>query len=422
MNPRIRASAVAILSAFGALLFGLDIGYIAPILECASFKRDVAHLADWHSHRSKIDDYTAGFIVGVFSLGCVVSSLPPLSAYCLDTWGRRSSIIIGSGVFLLGSCLQVMANSIPMMLWGRFVSGLSIGLLSTVVSLYQSELAPSTMRGCLTSIYQLMITAGILLAAIIDHYLVHRDDGWRWAISIQMVPALVLLFSMPFMPRSPRWLVQQDRCDEALEALRLVRDDAEAEAELAEIKLSYAEAKALGEPKWSELLHGRPRQLLLIGVTLQILQQMVGMNAFMYFGPRIFADIGFSPTLFQTCSNLVNFLATFPALLLADVCGRRSLLWWSALGMTVACISIASIGSGVMARFTTDLSSDVGRYLVVSMVFFFIINFAYGWGPIVWVYNSEIFPLRYRSQCIATAACSNWVGNYAIAQCTPVLL
>ena len=90
--------------------------------------------------------------------------------------------------------------------------------------------------------------------------------------------------------------------------------------------------------------------------------------------------------------------------------------------MTVACISIASIGSGVMARFTTDLSSDVGRYLVVSMVFFFIINFAYGWGPIVWVYNSEIFPLRYRSQCIATAACSNWVGNYAIAQCTPVLL
>ena len=208
----------------------------------------LARKKDWKRSRSgsesSLNVFRAGFIVGVFSLGCVVSSLPPLSAYCLDTWGRRSSIIIGSGVFLLGSCLQVMANSIPMMLWGRFVSGLSIGLLSTVVSLYQSELAPSTMRGCLTSIYQLMITAGILLAAIIDHYLVHRDDGWRWAISIQMVPALVLLFSMPFMPRSPRWLVQQDRCDEALEALRLVRDDAEAEAELAEIKLSYAEAKA----------------------------------------------------------------------------------------------------------------------------------------------------------------------------------
>ena len=156
---------------------------------------------------------------------------------------------------------------------------------------------------------------------------------------------------------------------------------------------------------------------------MQILQQMVGMNAFMYFGPRIFADIGFSPTLFQTCTNMVNFLATFPALWLADSCGRRSLLWWSALGMSVSSICIAAVGSNVMAATNGVVPADAkGSYVVVSMVFFFVINFAYGWGPIVWVYNSEIFPLRYRSQCVAAGACANWVGNYAIAQCTPVLL
>ncbi|OLP99696.1 putative glucose transporter rco-3 [Symbiodinium microadriaticum] len=426
MNPRIRASLVAVLSALGALLFGLDIGYIAPILECASFKRDVAHMADWQNPRSKIDDYTSGFIVGVFSLGCVVSSLPLLSSYFLDGWGRRNSIILGSAIFLSGSCMQVLSDSILMMLWGRFVSGLSIGLLSTVVSLYQSELAPSNLRGCLTSIYQLMITAGILLAALIDHGLVHREpNGWRWAISIQMVPAVALLLLMPFMPRSPRWLVQQGRNDEALEALRLVRDETEAESELAEIQRSHEEAKAFGDLHWRELLHGRARQLLLLGITLQILQQMSGMNAFMYFGPRIFLDIGFSPTVFQTCTSLVNFLATFPALLLADVCGRRSLLWWSALGMMVASTSIAAFGHAATARpeNNTDVGAGkYGSYVVVSMVFFFVANFAYGWGPIVWVYSSEMFPLRYRSQCMAAGVCASWIANYAIAQGTPVLL
>lgn len=193
VSPRFRAVAIAVLSAFGALLFGLDIGYIAPILECASFKRDVAHLPDWHNPRVRIDDYTAGFIVGVFSIGCIISCLPPVSAHCINVWGRRSSIIIGSATFLAGSVLQVFAISIPMILAGRFISGLSIGLLSAVVSLYQSELAPPSLRGCLTSVYQLMITAGILLASLIDHKLVHLDDGWRWAIAIQMGPALILL-------------------------------------------------------------------------------------------------------------------------------------------------------------------------------------------------------------------------------------
>ena len=198
-----------------------------------------------------------GFIVGVFSLGCVVSSLPLLSSYFLDGWGRRNSIILGSAIFLSGSCMQVLSDSILMMLWGRFVSGLSIGLLSTVVSLYQSELAPSNLRGCLTSIYQLMITAGILLAALIDHGLVHREpNGWRWAISIQMVPAVALLLLMPFMPRSPRWLVQQGRNDEALEALRLVRDETEAESELAEIQRSHEEAKARGHKCHRRVIDG----------------------------------------------------------------------------------------------------------------------------------------------------------------------
>ena len=132
-----------------------------------------------------------------------------------------------------------------MILGGRLVSGLSIGLLSAVVSLYQSELAPPAIRGCLTSVYQLMITAGILLATIIDHTFVHMDDGWRYAVAMQMGPALMMLVCMPFFPRSPRWLVQQGRLQEAFEALKLVRDETHAEVELAEILASHRKAQAV---------------------------------------------------------------------------------------------------------------------------------------------------------------------------------
>lgn len=187
-------------------------------------------------------------------------------------------------------------------------------------------------------------------------------------------------------------------------------------------------SQALGEPSWGDLFCGRLGQLLMIGISLQVLQQLVGMNAFMYFGPRMFQDLGFNPSRFQTMSNLVNFLSTFPALVLADHHGRCSLLWWSALGMFLSCITIAVVANLIMVPVTDGLhtsyasTSTCGSYVIAAMVFFFVANFAYGWGPVVWVYNSEIFPLQCRSRCVATSTCANWVGNFLIAQCTPILL
>jgi len=421
MSGNAQAVFAALVASMGAFLFGLDIGYIAPILECASFKRDVVHIEAWQ----RIPDATVGFIVGVFSIGCILTTLPPVSGYFLDAWGRRSSIMLGSGVFLVGCAIQALAACVTTMLLGRLIAGLSIGLLSSVVALYQSELAPTSMRGALTSLYQLMITFGILVAAFVDHMLVTRDGGWRWAIWLQALPAGSLLVVMPFLPRSPRWLVQKGRREEALEALRTVRTEAEAQEELQQIVESCERALALGEPRWPELFEGRVGRLLAIGVALQLLQQLVGMNAFMYFGPRIYASLGLNVNLYQTITNAVNFASTFPALFLADRFGRRVLLVSSALGMTVACVAMAVLGQAFPAPGTSGAHvprSWAAGQAIVAMIFLFVLNFAYGWGPMVWVYNSEIFPLRHRSWCVAATACANWVGNYAIAQLTPVLL
>mmetsp|Transcript_40584 Transcript_40584/g.116077 ORF Transcript_40584/g.116077 Transcript_40584/m.116077 type:complete len:440 (+) Transcript_40584:2-1321(+) len=363
---------------------------------------------------------------------------------------------------------------------------MSIGLLSSVIVLYQSEMAPASMRGALGTLYQLGITFGILIAAYIDMCVVDKKEGWRFVMAIICVPAVLLLVGMIFLPRSPRWLVQVGRRKEALKVLLTIRSEEEAIQEELEIYQENEKAKADGEPAWSELLHGRVFRLLILGVSLQLLQQLVGMNAFMYFGPKIFEAIGFDKNSFTTINNFVNFLSTFPAILLADVAGRRSLMLSSSIGMTLACAVMGGCGlmfvvqevpclgvPGIVAGYIsgnstliaataaatnlagTKLAGQCGGaffnatlanalnasvagpvafppeitvanssagWIIAISAFFFVFNFAYGFGPIVWVYCAEIFPLKYRARCIGVCTMANWVGNFIIAQFTPMLL
>eukprot|EP00438_Fugacium_kawagutii_P024270 Skav206664 [mRNA] locus=scaffold56:78473:79186:+ [translate_table: standard] len=158
------------------------------------------------------------------------------------------------------------------------------------------------------------------------------------------------------------------------------------------------------------------KRVLGVGVTMQLLQQLCGMNAFMYFGPRIFHSLHLNENKFQALNNLVNCVATLPALFLADRCGRRCLLICSASGMLISCCVMAVVG------ISKDDNDTVASYITVSMIFFFVVNFAYGWGPMVWVYCAEIFPLRHRSRCVGLTTMSCWMGNFLIAQMSPVLL
>lgn len=421
LGKKMRVALIAVFSALGSTLFGLDIGYIGPIVESKSFEHDIVHSAE-----GKIPGSTEGLIVSLFSLGAMLTAFPPVSSYFLDRWGRKASIMIGSGIFIVGSIIQAVAENTTQLLIGRFVAGMSIGLLSSVIVLYQSEVAPASMRGALSTLYQLGITFGILVAAYLDQVMLERQEGWRMVMGIICIPALGLIFGMVFLPRSPRWLVQTGRREEALRVLSSIRCEAEAVREEQEIQEELEKARLEGEPAWSELLHGRVFRLCVLGVTLQLLQQLVGMNAFMYFGPKIFESIGFSKNLFTTINNFVNFLSTFPAVLLADVVGRRQLMLWSSIGMFVACMVMGTVGLMSVEQDPLtgayEVSSESARWIITVSTFFFVFNFAYGFGPIVWVYCSEIFPLRYRARCIGVSTMANWLGNWIIAQFTPMLL
>jgi len=308
-DKAVRVGLVALFSATGSFLFGLDIGYIAPIVASSPFKRDIFGDPD-----KEIPESINGMIVSLFSVGAMIASFPVITSFFLDTFGRKPSIMLGAAVFIIGSIIQASSFDLVQLLIGRCVSGMSIGILSSVIVLYQGELAPASMRGGMTTLYQLMITFGILVAAFIDELFVERDNGWRLVICMMCVPAMILLIGMIFMPRSPRWLVQRGRLEEARNVLLTVRDRGQAEKEVAEIAEEVKQGEEMGLPRWTELFSGRVGRLVFLGVSLQLLQQLVGMNAFMYFGPTIFQSLHFrqehvhdDQQLRELCLNLPSY-------------------------------------------------------------------------------------------------------------------
>jgi len=421
---RMRVACVCVFSAIGSFLFGLDMGYIGPIIEDSKFKRDVAYLVDWDEPGSEIDSATSGFIVSVFALGCMFSAFPLVSGFFLDTLGRKVSLMIGSLIFMVGSIVQAASSSVAVMLVGRFISGCSIGVLSTVVPLYQSELAPPHLRGGLTSLHQVMVVFGVAIASFADALLLPLDDGWRLAILIPVVPGLVLFVGMFFLPRSPRWLVQRGRQDEALRVLQSIRDGEGARSELQEIILDQEHGKASGEMRWGDLLSGRVVRLLAVGIVLQLLQQVTGINMFVSFGPRIFQSLDLDASFLQTLLTAALFVATLPALYFIERFGRKSLLLCGAVGMLLPNIVMAVVGMIYMPQENgkIEVLSNTAGSAIVACVFFFAISFAYSWGPATWVYCAEIFPLKVRGYCVGLTTMAEWTGVFIVNQLTPTML
>jgi SP family sugar:H+ symporter-like MFS transporter len=308
----------------------------------------------------------------------------------------------------------------------------------------------------MTSTYQLMLTVGIFVAALSGLSLLSAPGGWRTAIRLQMIPATITLVLMPFLPRSPRWLVQQGRLQEAIDVLVRLRGKDNALAEFQGIKDDSDESKRTGLPKWSEVFTGRIGRLVAIGSALQFLKQFVGMTAIMYFSPRIFGSLMQFETrlnFFQTVTNGINVVATLPALYFADKAGRRLMLAVGGMGMCVSSLIMAVLGLSFLHRSSAEGEHEVGyhsyliwdgkgwKYLafpfeirgsdslaftvstvMVLCVFVFVVTFASTWGPMVWVYCCEIFPLKYRGRCIGVTTTTNWVGNFLITLLTPIAL
>jgi len=373
---------------------------------------------------AKADDIRA-WITTTFTIGCFFGAM--FASRLADLLSRRYSILVSGTLFVAGGIIQSLSSSYAAIVVGRTISGLSIGVASMTVPLYISEISTSNIRGAMITVYQLMITIGIFVATCVNSLIIlsykNTSTEWRLALGIQTVPGFILTLLVAVMPFSPRWLMMRGRDEEAMKVLtRLNPKDPEfVQHEFDHIKEAYLLEKKIGEGTWAETFAKGVRNRVLIGFILQFFQQWTGINIILYYGSTIFAGVGFSAD--QTSIGLplantaINIIGTLPGMYLIDRVGRKKLLVYGGIIMGISHFLVC-VFYGLADPESPTRNPSMGWGAII-FVYFFILGFSSTWGPIAWVYQSEIFPLRVRARGTGIATMSNWfwngvVGNTAL--------
>ncbi len=380
------------LAALAGLMFGLDIGVISGAL-------------DFIGKTFHINDVAKEWIVSSMMLGAAAGAL--IAGYLSASFGRKRTLIVSAALFIASSLLCAFAWTVTVLLIGRVILGLAIGLATFTAPLYISEIADERRRGAMISTYQLMVTVGILVAFISDALLSY-NGAWRWMLGLVAVPGLLFFAGVFLLPDSPRWLKMQGRDAEATRVLTELRGDPEvARRESADI----AEQLQTKQHGWS-MFAGNPnfRRSVMLGVLLQVMQQFTGMNVVMYYAPSIFKLAGFAhhAQLWGTAIvGVVNVLATFIAIGLVDRAGRRPIL---TVGFAVMTLGMGILGALIFAGIHTQAE----RYGAIAVLLCFITGFAFSAGPLIWVVCSEVQPLKGRDFGIAASTFTNWAANFVV--------
>lgn len=382
----------ALVSALGGLLFGYDTGVISGAI--LFIEQDFA-----------LSNILVSIVVSAVLIGAVIGAA--VGGYMADRVGRRKAILVAALVFILGAIGTAFTPNVFLLIAGRIVVGLAIGIASMSAPLYISEVAPAKVRGSLVSLNQLAITIGIVVSYLID-YALAPIQGWRYMLGLAAIPAIILGLGMLPLPDTPRWLASRNESDTARTVLKRIRSSEDVEKELDEIQKSLKEQKA-GR---AELLNPLVKPALIIGVALAAFQQVTGINTVIYYAPKIFQFAGISSSSSAIFSTLlvgvVNVAFTVVAILLLDRVGRRPLLLVGLAGMVS---SLTLLG---VSFYLSSLFGLLGT-LATAGLMVYVASFAIGLGPVFWLLISEIYPLRVRGIAMSIASEANWGSNLIIA-------
>jgi len=414
---------VGLFVATGGLLFGYDTGTISGILAMKAFREQFSTgYIDPHDGDPNVSPAQSSIIVAILSAGTFFGAL--LAAPIGDKIGRRISLIIAVIIFSFGVLLQTIAMAITLLVLGRFFAGLGVGIVSVLVPLYQSEMAPKWIRGTLVCAYQLAITTGLFLAAVVNiltEGMNHRN-AFRIPLALQFIWAGILLLGLILLPETPRYLIKRNLHAEAASSLsRLRRLDITHPAlieELAEIQANHEYELSLGPSTYRDVFFGSPHlgRRLVTGCGLQILQQLSGCNFIFYYGTTFFGRINVkSPYVVALVTNVVNVVSTIPGMFLVETLGRRRLLMIGAGGMAICQIIVASVGTAMP-------DSGAANMVLIVFVCLYLFFFAASWGPVAWVVTSEIYPLKVRAKSMSISTASNWLLNFSLGYGTPYLV
>ncbi|KAJ5983297.1 hypothetical protein N7481_005396 [Penicillium waksmanii] len=366
-------------------------------------------------------------------IGALVSGL------LTDAFGRKSSIQIGSVIWIIGSVISCAAQNFPMLIVGRFINGICVGICSAQVPVYVAELAPAHKRGLVVGAQQWAITWGILIMFYISYgcSFLKGTASFRVPWALQMIPAIFLFFGIFWMPESPRWLAKQDRWDDCQKILALIHannnpDDDLVRMELQQLREACDMDRIQSDVSFTELVKPPMLWRLHIGVFVQIWSQLTGINVIMYYITFVFGMAGLSGNNNLVASSInyvINVVVTVPALLYLDKVGRRPILLMGSISLTVWWFLCAGLMGGYgspappgglnhIAEESWSITGTPAK-VVIACSYLVVASFAPSWGPVSWVYPPELFPLRLRGKAVALSTASNWMFNFALSYYTP---
>lgn len=388
---------LSITAALGGFLFGFDTAVISGA------ERDIQKL--WN-----LDDWSHGMAVAVALYGTVFGAL--FGGIPADKFGRKNSLI-WIGVFYFVSAVgSALANDVNTFMFYRFLGGLGVGASSVVAPMYISEIAPAKRRGQLVALYQFNIVFGILMAYF-SNYLIgtaNLNEAWRWMLGVEAIPALIYSVLILKVPKSPRWLIAKKQDYEAAREI-LTRTDPEGVGEAME--LAIAESKEIrGKISVSALFNSKFRKISFFAFLMAFFNQMSGINAIIYFAPRVFESAGISTedALFSTIGiGVINLVATMLGLYLIDRIGRKMLMYIGSVGYI---ISLSLMAYSYFGGF-------IPPQLLPYFVFGFIASHAIGQGSVIWVFIAEIFPNELRAFGQSLGSFTHWILAAVVANVFP---
>jgi sugar porter (SP) family MFS transporter len=352
------------------------------------------------------------------TLGALLGSLA--AGELGDRLGRKRTVLTAGALFTLGAAIQFFAPSAAVLVAGRLIIGVGVGVAAVAAPLYAAELAPAGLRGRFVSGYQLAITLGIFLAYLVNGQLA-ESANWRMMLGAAAVPGLALFLIALVAPESPRWLMIMRRRSDAAIIFHKVQPDIDVELQLDSIELAIR--RDADAASWGEIFHREWRRPLLIAVGLAVFQQITGINAIIYYADQIFGSAGFATeasraTVTTWAIGGVNVLSTLIAIAFIDRVGRRILLLVGLLGMGASLIVVgtAFLFIAPEGQIAAQAGPSTAGIVTVFALVVFIICFAFSLGPVVWTVINEVFPARIRGRGVALATAVNWGSAYLVSQ------
>ncbi len=413
---------LAITAAVGGILFGFDTAVISGTTEIVSRQFNLTLTSE-------------GWYVGCAIVGSILGVL--VAGTMSDYLGRKLTMLLSSILFTISAIGCAVCGSFNSLVAYRVIGGIGIGIVSIVSPIYISEIAPARIRGSLVSLYQLAVTVGFLLAYLsnwiisenVDLAIVNAGDAeaklsflekifhveyWRAMLGSETFVALLFFLIIFAIPESPRWLLLKQKEQKAARVLRKIYwKESSIKEHLSESSQDTLEEKG---SSWAELLKPGMILAVFVGSAIAILGQFMGVNAVLYYGPKIFMKAGFDDPMFSTVLvGLVNFLTTIIAVFIIDKVGRKQLIYWGVSGMIICLLCIATYFG-----FGTELGLGNGFMLTFFLLYIFCC--AISISAVVFVLLSEMYPNSVRGRAMSIAGFALWIGTYIVGQLTPVLL